>query len=469
MRGVRVRGVRDRGTRELVALEVEGGDVAQALAFVAGARADGLVLPPVLVDADHGTAAVTPLLELARVTPERLLVRSPDGSVRDGAGRRYALPPTTAERWVDETQVASLLRPRRSRRAWGAVAALAVVATVVFLLWGRGGAHDDEPNVDQSVAAAADAPLARQGFNLTAWRDSDYNSRHARTALSEAAKLGANTVAIVVTQYVDGPHATDIHRVADKTPSDDSLRRIVQLAHRMGFYVSIKPHVDTLDGTWRGDINPHDFRAFATSYRAFILHYADLAQATHAEELVAGTELKALTLRVAQEGRIHELIHLIRARFHGELGYAANWDNALRIPFWRDADFIGIDAYYPLVRGTVADMVAAWAPYKAEALHLSREYGKPIVFTEAGYQNRAGASETPWGVPSEATLDDPEQDRALRALFRAWGDQPELRGVYLWQLYAGDPADLDPGDWSIVGKPAAAVVKHAYATTTPGG
>jgi len=165
-------------------------------------------------------------------------------------------------------------RPHRRRTGRYVLAGLALVFVLALALgvhWAYIPLPTDE-RVGQPVTNGGHGPLARQGFNLTAWGDNTYNSRHARRALNEASALGANTVAIVVTQYVSDAQATDIHAVKDKTPTDRSLRRVIRIAQQLGFYVSIKPHVDTVSGDWRGDIDPEDFDAFAASYRRFVLH-----------------------------------------------------------------------------------------------------------------------------------------------------------------------------------------------------
>ena len=314
---------------------------------------------------------------------------------------------------------------------------------------------------DPIAAVPAGRSLEQQGFNLTAWSTNDFNTTHATSALNDASELGANAVAIVVTEYVDDVNSTDIHPVEGKTPSKFSVKRIARVARRQGYYVTIKPHVDTVSGDWRGEINPQDFHAFADSYLDFIDKYADVAQDVGARELIVGTELKAISARMAED-QAARLVGFVRERFDGSVGWAANWDEIDLVP-WQLYDFIGIDAYYPLANTTdVNALVQSWEPYKQHAIELSHQYGKPLIFTEAGYQNKLGATETPWNAPADATLDDQTQIAGLQAMFKAWSDVPELQGIYLWQLYAGNPADLDPGDWTVIGKPAEDVVEDAY-------
>jgi hypothetical protein len=38
----------------------------------------------------------------------------------------------------------------------------------------------------------------------------------------------------------------------------------------------------------------------------------------------------------------------IRKIYTGKLTYAANWDDFDKVPFWKELDYIGIDAYFPL-------------------------------------------------------------------------------------------------------------------------
>lgn len=38
----------------------------------------------------------------------------------------------------------------------------------------------------------------------------------------------------------------------------------------------------------------------------------------------------------------------IRKEYPEKLNYTTNWDKYQNVPFWKDVDYIGIDAYFPL-------------------------------------------------------------------------------------------------------------------------
>src|SRR5205814_5804340 len=92
---------------------------------------------------------------------------------------------------------------------------------------------------------------------------------------------------------------------------------------------------------------PGNWRAFFTSYRAFLLHHALLAEREGFDGLVVGHELVSATR--ADPARWRALIAEVRRVYHGTLTYGANWNEELeRIPFWRDLDCVGVSFYPPL-------------------------------------------------------------------------------------------------------------------------
>src|SRR5207253_7927399 len=82
--------------------------------------------------------------------------------------------------------------------------------------------------------------------------------------------------------------------------SDDALSVTTKQAHELGMRVMLKPHIWIRGGAWIGDQELADDAAWGrwfASYRAFIVHYAQLAEREKMESLAIGTELKRATPR----------------------------------------------------------------------------------------------------------------------------------------------------------------------------
>jgi len=154
------------------------------------------------------------------------------------------------------------------------------------------------------------------------------------------------------------------------------------------------------------------------------------------------------------------LIAGVRAVYGGRLTYAANFDNFAEVGFWPELDVMGVNAYFPLrkpsepadlptlVRGweTAWDAIAAGQTQRGVA-------GMPVVFTELGYNRRAGCTVAPWAwegfdlIGEEQTLmvweTQPEapEERALamaalqRVNARRGGP---LAGLLYWKLTTVD-------------------------------
>jgi hypothetical protein len=59
--------------------------------------------------------------------------------------------------------------------------------------------------------------------------------------------------------------------------------------------VMLKPHVESLDGTWRAEIAPTNPDLWFQNYKAMMLQYAQLAQETGVAMLCIGTEMKSMS------------------------------------------------------------------------------------------------------------------------------------------------------------------------------
>jgi hypothetical protein len=306
-------------------------------------------------------------------------------------------------------------------------------------------------------ASAAVAPW-QKGVNFTAWWHDSYAQPAADTSLGALAATGTERVAIVVTWYMDTPTSSDVRPDANRTPSDASLLHSMATARAAGMDVVLKPHVDLQDGSFRALIQPADRQAWFDTYRHMSNHYADLAAQAGARMLIVGTELTTMS---SDEQQWRRVIAEARARFPGEMTFAANHvDGAQVVAFWDALDYIGIDAYMPLAttaNPSVDELASAWRDrgYVAGLGALHRRFGKPVLLTELGYQSRFGTAITPWGGAPGAISDEP-QARAYEAAYRAFWDVPWFAGIYWWDWSATGAGD--PGGHPFARKAAAGVV-----------
>jgi hypothetical protein len=309
-----------------------------------------------------------------------------------------------------------------------------------------------------------------RGANFTSWWHDEYETSAAAGRLDALRATGTTHVSLLTTWYMDTRHSSQVQPDPLKTPSDKGLVALAARARSLGMSVAIKPHVDPRDATFRGDIAPADVTAWFASYRAMLTHYADLARAADADMLVVGTELTSMSVHT---DAWRSLIADVRGRFGGQLTFAANWtDGARRIAFWRDLDFIGIDAYMPLVSTdpnpsvdalsrafcTTRTSAAGARRYVAEAGDLHRRFGRPVLLTEAGYRSQLWTAAKPWndsgGGPSAEA-----QQRAYEAAYRIWSALPWIKGLYWWDWRAAGDGD-GAISYTPAGKPAEATMRE---------
>lgn len=276
--------------------------------------------------------------------------------------------------------------------------------------------------------AAADR---QRGIALPAWDTDAYQRPEAARYLRAIKATGADWVQFNPTWYQrsaddDGPHRTD------ETTTDAGLRHIIGLARDAGLKVLLKPHIDLPGDADRATIRPARPDRWFDAYREFLGHYADLARGSGAQALAVGTELAGVSDRTRDWTAV---IAEIRDRFHGQLVYAANYDEYSRIAFWNKLDLIGVDAYWPLSTAPTTDqekLRRAWRPITTDLARFSARYGRRILFTEAGYTSQRGSTTAPYEWTISRQEDAREQAAAYEALLEELGDQRWWAGVHWW-------------------------------------
>lgn len=260
--------------------------------------------------------------------------------------------------------------------------------------------------------------------------------------------LGVNWVAIhpYVSIAKDGALRW---RTLDADAPPAWIARPIREAHARGMSILVVPHVAYWGSPWRcrAEIELDDAgRArFFADHERFLVELASCARG--ADAFAIGNELDRL---VTDEAPWRRAIAAVRARTSAKLTYAASWSTYEDVPFWDALDAIGIDAYFPLAESedpSEAELRASWARILGKVEAVSLRLGKPVVFTELGYNVSLAAAREPWAYAQargeERARAEELQTRLLRvALDEVDARRSWLRGAFLWKWFVG-PADRE--------------------------
>ena len=309
-------------------------------------------------------------------------------------------------------------------------------------------------------AASSRAAEPILGFSFPEWSHDGYASAELQKSLTELAATGATWVAITPTLYVRD-RRDSVVAATSSTPSDESLRAAIRTARALGLKVVLKPHVDALAGGQRAWLEPKDAAQWFATYRAYLLGYARLAREERCDLFVVGTELAILTAS-SHWGAWRSLIAEVRAEYPGPLTYAANWHSAELVGFWRDLDYIGVDAYYPVLGGTNHKLLrVGWLPIEAALHALSAANGRPILFTEFGLSSQKGANKKPWAYNNFGALDLGVQAAYIQTFLDTFKNKSFVAGFlnWSWDRNPGGPTDKS---MTLRGKPALGVFTSLF-------
>lgn len=352
--------------------------------------------------------------------------------------------------------------------------------------------------------------LSFKGFNYVSYYNGGYANADSLPAL---AGTGANAVALAFEYGIDVKNSA-VYADANYTESQSVIAATIAEANSRGFSVMVRPLIDFLDpakigsysvGDWRSTYNPSNAAAFFASYKAMIVAIAQMAQANGATGLSIGAELDQLT-GPAYLAYWTDIITSVRAVFSGKLTYSSDWDDKLspwqgqhgltagtgdlttQVSFWSQLDYLGIDCYAPISdvsSPALAGLIAGWTSTPSDPTSLAvtgnqslisyfasvaTQTGKPLLFTEIGYESASDAAKQPSGT-STNVYDPALQSNLYSAFFEAWqqSGNDSLLGVYFWN-WDPNAAEVGPGNgpnFSPQGQPAQAVVTANFSAPAP--
>ena len=153
--------------------------------------------------------------------------------------------------------------------------------------------------------------------------------------------------------------------------------------------------------------------------------------------------------------------------YDGKLTYASNWDNFENITWWDELDYIGVDAYFPLSEGdhpSIAQIKEGWSPIKQQLKFFSEKWGKPILFTEFGFQSVDGAVGKHWEVTKTSEHFNVQlQADAYEATFRTLAQESWWAGGFFWKWhFMMRSSERYRMEWTPQDKPAEQVIARWY-------
>ncbi|MHA1791683.1 MAG: glycoside hydrolase family 113 [Promethearchaeota archaeon] len=241
---------------------------------------------------------------------------------------------------------------------------------------------------------------------------------------------GSNYIALSTFWYQDYLNSTIIYN-SSSTHDLISVGRFIDYIHGNGSSVLFKPMLDVSTGEWRSWISPTE--EWWKSWHDWTIMMAKLAENHSVEIFSVGCEMGNTEQNVSEW---RDLISDIRQVYSGKLTYAANWDAVFRIEWWDALDFIGIDAWYPLTTKldpTITELRTSWNGIGQHLELISRQWNRPILFTEMGYQSRDGCNMMPWDVKFRLVEDQQEQADCYEAFLTSnVYHAPWFAGCFWW-------------------------------------
>jgi len=248
------------------------------------------------------------------------------------------------------------------------------------------------------------------------------------------------------------------------------VKKTIEMAKANGLKVMVKPQV-YIHGSWPGGLDfdsDAEWKKWEADYRSFILDFTKIAIETNAEMICIGTEFKISVVKRPQFWR--GIIKEIRAQYDGKLIYASNWDCYQTIPFWNELDYIGVDAYFPLVNESTPSLTQlknAWRPITDELRAFAKKQNKQIIFTEFGYLSIDNCAYQTWELEKivrKSKINEQAQANALHALFDNFWKEDFWAGGFIWKWFPEGKGHEGyiARDYTPQGKKAEEVLKNWY-------
>jgi hypothetical protein len=220
----------------------------------------------------------------------------------------------------------------------------------------------------------------------------------------------------------------------------EGIRTTIQLAQEKGLQVMLKPQVWIPRG-WTGTLSfePEEWASWEEGYESYILYFAAMAEELQVPLFCIGTEFRK-SIKERPSFWL-DLIKKVRKIYSGNITYAANWDDYSAVHFWNQMDFVGINAYFPLIDKKTAnpfEIEAAWKKWVQEIEAFMQNQEAPLLFTEYGYLSVDHCTWKTWELEANIhhhSINQQAQAFAYQALYDVFWEKPYWAGGFLWKWF----------------------------------
>ncbi|HRI01227.1 MAG TPA: hypothetical protein PK006_09270 [Saprospiraceae bacterium] len=265
-----------------------------------------------------------------------------------------------------------------------------------------------------------------------------------KNVMAEVEDLGCNWIAIIPYAFGSKNSTKISYSVHDWQwwgERPEGVKATTSEAHKSKLKVMLKPQI-YIHQSWVGEIQfstDEEWAKWEQDYRRYIMLMLDIAIESNVEMFCVGTELN---WSAKQRPKFWiELIREIRNKYKGKLTYCTNWDHYREISFWKELDYIGISAYFPLLdekQPSVNQLKEAWKPIVQELENYSKSQARPILFTEYGYLSVDGCSGKSWELEPnilKLAVNEQAQANAYEALYASFWEKEWWVGGFFWKWF----------------------------------
>jgi hypothetical protein len=286
--------------------------------------------------------------------------------------------------------------------------------------------------------------------------------------------LHANYAAVMPFGFIRSPDQPEIRYNTSRQwfgETKEGTKQYIEILRKNGIRTMLKPQIWISHGEFTGALilsSEADWKIFEASYRNFILEFARVAQEEDVDLFCIGTELEQFVLH--RPAFWKSLIAEVRTIYKGRLTYAANWDEYKRFPLWKELDFIGIDAYFPVSDAktpTVLEARNGWCYWLDEIQSMSIKEKRKVIFTEFGYRSVDFAGKEPWKSDRSMTAVNLEaQNNTTQALFDELWNHEWFEGGFLWKWFLdhGRVGGWEDTQFTPQNKPVEDIIRIHYKT-----